>query len=389
MVDALRGFALCGVLLANLSAFSLYQLLPPDAQAALATADFDRSAKLALEWLLHHKAVTVFSILFGFGFAMQLERAGSESEGGRRYLRRMTVLLAIGLLHTLVWWGDILLVYAMGGFALLAFRRCPDRWLPWLGFAIALPVTALVRVWFSAHAAAWPLTAPQVMEQTGRLSASPLLADALAGNFVFLSWWYPIGGLMLVTFSLGRFLLGIWAGRRGLLQHPERHRALLLRILAWTVPTGVAATALQGWLGRHKGAVPWLEAGPGVLVSNTITFAGPLLLGIAIGTGFVLLYLRDGWRRWLRAFAPAGRMALSNYLVQTLACTAVFYGYGLGLGPGYGTPAWFVAWIVLFGAQMAGSAWWLSRYRFGPMEWLWRSLTYGVRQPMRLPAVAR
>lgn len=383
LVDALRGFALCGVLLANLSSFSLYAYLPADARAALASADFDAAANVALEWLLHHKAVTVFAILFGFGFATQLERAQAAGLGLRPYLRRMAVLLAIGALHTLFWWGDILLVYALGGLLLPLFRRCPDRWLPWLGFAIALPVTALLRTWFSAHAAAWPASPPQVLRAAGEALASPSLPVALDGNLALLHWWAPIGVPMLVAFSLGRFLLGVWAARRGLLQAPAANRALLLRILAWTLPSGLAATALQSSMARLRAAWPWLAGDWGAPLANVIAFAGPLLLGIAFGIAFVLLYLRAGWQRWLRRFAPAGRMALTHYLVQTLACSAVFYGYGLGLGPWYGTPAWFLAWVALFGAQLLASGWWLARYRYGPVEWLWRSLTWGRRPPMR------
>ena len=385
LVDALRGFALCGVLLANLSSFSLYAYLPQSTRAALASADFDAAAGVALEWLLHHKAVTVFALLFGFGFAMQLERAQAAGEGLRPYLRRMAVLLALGALHTLAWWGDILLVYALGGLLLPLFLRCPDRWLPWLGLAIALPVTAALRMWFMAHAAAWPVATPQVLQAAGEALASPSAGAALRGNLSLLRWWLPIGAVMLVAFSLGRFLLGLWAARRGLLQDPGRHRALLLRILAWTLPLGVAATALQSSMDRLKAAWPWLSGdGSGALVAGMVSFAGPLLLGIAIAAGFVLLYQREGWRRWLRHFAPAGRMALTHYLVQTLACSAVFYGYGLGLGPWYGTPAWFVAWVALFGAQLLASRWWLARFRYGPMEWLWRSLALARPQPMRV-----
>lgn len=387
LVDALRGFALCGVLLANLSSFSLYDYLPKPARAALATADFDQATGIALQWLLHHKAVTVFSILFGFGVAMQRERAGTGGGDVQRQLRRLAVLLVIGVLHTAFWWGDILLVYALGGFALLAFRRCPDRWLPWLGFLIALPVTALLRMAFSAHAAAWPTPTPQVLQAAGEALASPSLATALSGNLELLRWWLPLGGPMLVAFSLGRFLLGDWAGRHGLLQQPRRHQALLLRILAWTLPLGLAATTLQSAMSELEARWPWLAAGAGALLATIVAFAGPLLLGIAFGIVFVLAYLHGG-QRWLRHFAPAGRMALTNYLVQTVACSFVFYGYGLGLGSSYGTPSWFIAWLVLFAVQLLASSWWLGRFRFGPAEWLWRSLTYGRVQPMRMAAGA-
>lgn len=389
LVDALRGFALCGVLLANISTFTLYAYMSEQALAALPTARFDSIAKDALELLLHHKAVTVFSILFGFGFAMQLERA--EARGGNGmpvFLRRMAVLLVLGIAHSAFWWGDILITYAIAGFALILFRRCPDRWLVWSGFAIALLGTALMRVWFMASAAAGPLTQPQVFAETLRLLSSPSLSAAFQGNAVVQGWFQPLGGLMLVLFALGRFLLGYWAGRHRLLQVPAAHLPLLKRILVWTLALGAVATLLRFWGTPIKKALPMLGEGIGAVGWGVVALSGPLLVGIAFAAIFVLLYLRDGWRRWLRYFAPAGRMALSNYLAQTAICTAIFYGYGLGVGPAYGMATCFVAWALLFGAQMAFSHWWLNRFRFGPMEWLWRTLSYGRLQPMRLQASA-
>lgn len=385
LVDALRGFALCGVLLANLSSLTLYQYMGEQAQAALPTAAFDQGAQTALKWLLHHKAVTVFALLFGFGFTMQLER--TEAGGGSRaFVRRMGVLLAFGLLHSAFWWGDILLVYAIAGFALLPLRRCPDRWLPWIGFVLALPATALFGMWWRAQITAASQLPPEVFSQVFSAASAPSLASAFAGNFQLLQWWYPLGGLMLVCFSLGRFLLGAWAARQGLLREPQQHLPLLRTILGWTLVTGLATTALDAWaepmkrvLGVAGDSTPWV-----VFAWSLLRLSGPLLLGIAIGTGFVLLYQRPRWQRVLREFAPAGRMALTHYLSQTVICSALFYGYGLGWGPWGGTPAWFVTWAVLFGAQMAASRWWLARFRFGPMEWLWRSITYAQPQAMRL-----
>lgn len=382
LVDALRGFALCGVLLANLSSFSLYDYIGASVRDALPSAGFDASAEQAMTWLVVHKAVTVFSILFGFGFAMQLERAQARGEGLRIFLRRMAVLLALGLLHSAFWWGDILLIYAVGGFLLPLVRRWHDRWLLVGGFALALIATAALspQLFGGGAAKARELAFAQALAGL----SSPSLADAFAGNAALLRLWYPIGGIWLVCFALGRFLLGYWAGRRGLLQRPASHLPLLKRILAWTLPLGASATLLRSLRAPIVEAWPALAPAQHPSAWASVSFAGPLLLGIAFGTIFVLLYLHDGWRRWLCHFAPAGRMALTHYLTQTLVCSAIFYGYGLGIGYRYGTIAWFAVWIPLFAAQMAFSRWWLSRYRFGPMEWLWRTLTYGRLQPMRI-----
>ena len=130
--------------------------------------------------------------------------------------------------------------------------------------------------------------------------------------------------------------------------------------------------------------MPWLREGVGGIGWGVIALAGSLLLGIAVAAIFVLLYPRAAWRRWLRHFAPAGRMALSNYLVQTVICTAIFYGYGLGYFEQL-PRAWQPLFtLVVFAFQVVLSRWWLARHRYGPMEWLWRWMTYGRRPPMRL-----
>lgn len=229
LIDALRGFALCGVLLANMAAFSMYEYVAEAAQKTLPSAQFDRIAENVLQLLLTHKAVTVFSILFGLGFAMQLERAQARGADGLRvFLRRMAVLLAIGLLHTWFWWGDILLIYAIAGFAMVPMRKLPDRWLVWGGFLVALAGTALVRWWFGATSAkTGPLSRPEVFADTLQALSSPSLLGTFEGNAGLLRWWLPLGGLMLVLFALGRFMLGYWAGRRGLLQQPAAHVPLL------------------------------------------------------------------------------------------------------------------------------------------------------------------
>lgn len=109
----------------------------------------------------------------------------------------------------------------------------------------------------------------------------------------------------------------------------------------------------------------------------------PLNLALFYLSAFVLLFQRPAWRARLGLLAPVGRMALTNYLAQTVVAIALFYGVGLGIGPRFGMVGVCVATLAIFPLQLAASAWWLRRYRFGPLEWLWRSLTYGRMQPMR------
>lgn len=386
LLDALRGFALAGVLLANLNAFTLYGYLSPAQRAALPTAEVDYWARMALVFFVSKKFLTLFSLLFGLGFAVQLLRA--EARGADAvpvYVRRLAVLLVIGLAHgTLLWWGDILRFYAGLGLALLFFRRASPGTLLGSGLVLACLGWPLLRLITDPVIGPWLERLPSSQAanaETFAIFSEGSYAEVVRRNPVHdlidvAQFWY------LPLFIFACFLLGFWAGRRQLLHAPEAHRALLRRIFAGTLALGLAGTAMQF---PHPLERALSLAGPlGLAVVRMATTSGAIALGIAYASGFALLFLRPGWRRRLEVLAPVGRMALTNYLMQSLVCVPVFYGFGLGVGPWLGMPGRFAAFALLFGAQIVVSRWWLARFRFGPAEWLWRSLTY-----LKPPAMQR
>jgi uncharacterized protein len=380
VVDALRGAALAGVLLANLGPLSLYELLTDEQKRALPTAAFDRVATAILHLFVDGKAITVFSLLFGVGFALQLERGVEDSARERLFLRRIAILLAIGLVHAyFVWWGDILVWYAVVGALLVLVRRAPDRVLLAGAVALALVIPPLVfphvRAFLAPPRQADVYAAAMVAFRDGGF------AEVVRQNAALVDWSRR-SNWALVGFVGGRFLLGYWAGRRGLLQDPPQHRVLLTRILCVSLALGIALSLLEAAREMVTAAVPFLAAGPGNLLLRMALRATTLTLGIAYAAGFVLIYQRA--RAVLGFLAPFGRMALTNYLVQSVLGIALFYGLGLGIGPRFGVVGWLVAWLLILVAQIRASHVWLARYRYGPMEWLWRSLTHGSIQPMRL-----
>lgn len=382
LIDALRGFALAGVLLVNLGSFTLYAFLDEAAKAALPTARFDRIADAIKSLLVEDKAIALFSMLFGLGFALQLERAEKRGSAGLRlYLRRIGVLLLFGVVHSyLFWWGDILLIYALMGLLLVVCRNLSQRMLLVLGFFVAL-APALAEPWIDALLQGLPTQ--ETMERANIAAfSSPRWTLALAQNLTFSNWTY-LAWWGVFPFVFARFLLGYWAGRSELLQRPDIHRSLLLRLFLVTAPLGSAATLLGYFESRVASRIGALAGQVGILLFEMILRAGPLALGIAYATGFALLFLHPSCRRYLRLLAPVGRMALTNYLLQTAVCLSLFYGAGLGVGPRYGLVGILSTWVLLFGAQIFFSHWWLSHYRFGPMEWLWRSLTYVRRQALK------
>jgi uncharacterized protein len=381
VVDALRGFALAGVLLVNLEYLSLYALLPASRQAALPTAAFDAVAVAMTELLVNIKFITLFSLLFGLGFALQLERARARGAGGiARYARRLVVLAAIGAVHGFfVWWGDILLTYAVVGVLMLAFARLPDRVLVALGIVTAVALPSLLKPWMHPLLAALPGQA-EVSAASVEAFTSTSWARTLQANLVF-SGWERASSLALVSFVLGRFLLGLWAGRRGLLQRPLDHLPLLRRLCLWGLSIG-AATWLLSWAGMPPlTLLPRLHGGVRLVVLHLLEGIASLALGIGYAAGFVLLYQRPAWQRRLRVLAPVGRMALTLYVSQSVCGVMLFYGVGLGIGPRWGMPGVLGASVLVFGTQVLLSHLWLARFRYGPLEWLWRWMTYGGPPP--------
>lgn len=383
LIDALRGFALAGVLLVNVGSFTLYVFLDPATRAALPTAAFDAVARWLHSALIDRKAITLFSLLFGLGFAMQLQRAeAGGADGLRLFARRLAVLFGIGLVHAVfIWWGDVLLMYTVLGLALILFRHASERVLLTAGLLAALILPSLASPWMDALVAQLP-TFDNMKALSLRAFGSADYPAVVRQNIVFGTWTYAAWWDDWF-FIFGRFLLGYWAGRQGLFYDPAAHRERLTRICVGAAVVGVIGTAVELGQSAIAEAVPVLSSAIGVFALRIIARAGPLGLGITYTTGFALLFLLPAWRRPLEALAPVGRMALTNYLVQSIAGVATFYAVGFRLGPdlGYASRLAFAA--AVFGAEIVFSHWWLARFRFGPVEWLWRSLTYGRLAPIR------
>jgi uncharacterized protein len=399
-LDVLRGIALFGVLAANIWLwFSGVIFRFPAYNAEVWSFSADSLAFLFIAFFISGKAITTFSFLFGLGFAVQMQRAAACGRSiGRHHSRRLAILFLLGAIHAVfLWYGDILMAYALVGFALLLFRTRRDRtllvWAAVLIVAVPIALGTVPVVMSAVNPDAGPEPAVMLAEMTERnrsnlalfASAEPTLV--VRGNLQMLrqQWLTPKATFLLSI--LGIFLLGLWAGRRRLFEDPAAHRPLLRRIVLWGFPLGMMATgvnlALRSMSPEQFFATTWMPLAMGVTIA-----VGMVPFALAYVAAATLLMQRPAWRARLYLFAPVGRMALTNYLAQSVICIAIYYGGGLvGVaGPLFG----LVLALVIFPAQMLFSAWWLARFRYGPMEWLWRSLTYGRLQPMRgvAPGVA-
>jgi uncharacterized protein len=401
LMDVLRGFALLGILLMNIEAF-VGPLVTALGGIDPTLSGPDLWADAAIFILVQGKFYTMFSLLFGAGFAMILMRAEQRGDGGGwLYLRRTLVLLGIGLVHALfIWSGDILTVYAMFAFVLLLFfRRTPQSRLPKWGIALYLLPMLLIFLFAAGYAATRsdPVAAAEfdrglveqaehmaTLEQAQRQAyGEGSWAEANAQRRVDLAWMMgmlPIFGPLL----LGIFLIGAWLLRCGALLRPHEHLGLFRGLRNAGLLVGLPLVLWSVWV------MPTADHGRmdfTIAAATAASLTASLLLSLAYVSIIALALQLPQWRDRLLLLAPAGRMALTNYLMQSIICVAIFYSYGLGFFdqlPRF----WQVPFVLLlYAAQVAFSHWWLARFRFGPAEWLWRSLTYLRLQPMRAAPV--
>lgn len=389
-LDVLRGFALLGILLVNFQWF----VRPIQAIALGAQPDL-AGAGLLVDWLIkalaEGKFYALFSILFGAGFALMAGRAERrDAPFWGVYLRRLFLLLLFGIGHMLlVWAGDILVVYSLCAlFMVLLFRKTPvQRLWKWALVFFIIPVAL---IWLGALSIAATQFDTELhagimaefAEDESRIRAELAVAATIIDEG---SWQDNVGqrlrdaGFVLGSFLfwvppvLGYFLLGRWLVVTERLTRPQEHHMFFRRWrsrgLLLGLPLALVGTAL---IYHANMMLPSLS----VALGASLFLAGSVLLAL----GYLSIIILAAGR--LRVLAPAGQMALSNYLSQSLFWTWMMYGHGLGLGPLL--PRWshLLLALAFFAVQLMISHWWMARYRFGPAEWLWRSLSYWQRQPM-------
>jgi len=381
-LDVLRGFALFGILLVNIEDFSG----PSGFGLRTAWDDApDRAAVWLLKFAAEAKFRAVFAFLFGLGFALQLRRgAGDHRAFVARYVRRLAVLLAIGVTHFLLLWeADVLTSYALVGFLLLPFARSSARQaLCASGVLAALAVMALgVIVLLATPRPGGPNAVPPEKVETANVYEHGSYSDVVSYRARQAGSYF---GRIVPTApsTLMLFLLGLAVGKAGLVFDPAGHQALLRRLFLGGLLLGVVANGIVTVYSPRLMSLPKLGRLP-VVASYVV---GSPVLGLAYLAGLTLLLLNPAWQARLRPLAAPGRMALTNYLLQSVICTTLFYGYGLGWYNRISPLAGVGLCLAIFMAQIVLSAWWLFRFRYGPAEWLWRSLTYLRPLPMRVGA---
>jgi uncharacterized protein len=383
-LDVLRGIALFGILLVNMAFYSLPMFYyPPGAP------QWQRPIDRHLDTLIHSAGDTeflsLFSFLFGLGLALQGTRAGSEKTADRLFFRRIAVLLGFGLFHAFfVWMGDVLIWYAVAALGLYFFRSARPRTL--LIAAVLFFVLELVRPeWRALHATRHLDSAEQLLYVSKLQLLEKSLAVYAHGSYsqIFVQrahdLWFQYShqlDFLLHVFSI--FLLGAYFGRRHIFHNVNKSRKLFIGMWYVGAFVGLGGYLVEYVIG-HKGALAY-----GV-ITPVLGAVADLSLAAFYMASLILAMDRPRVAKILAPLGCVGRMTLTNYLCQSLICTTLMYSYGFGLYGKLRPLDWLLFALAIYTVQAFISVWWLRRFAYGPAEWLWRTLVYGKRIPMRLP----
>ena len=397
ILDVLRGLAVCGILIGNMQWFSGYGMMPP--ALARQSPFADQVTHFLVHFFVEGKFYSIFSFLFGFGFALQIARA--EERGDLKaslFKRRLFWLLVIGLMHAyLLWAGDILSIYAAMGFLLILFRKKTDgALLKWAFVLLVIPILTYILLYvlfvaFVPREAVAKLDAGQM--DFWRAAVTKVQRSSYLQIVTDFNLKYIVGRYASLIFEmrlpklLAMFLLGSYAYRRGFFQNLSGHRPFIRRVLVYGLVLGLVGNFAFAALAGAEAVFPPSPAG----IVGVITYAfGVPALALGLIALVATLWQRgqrapsSNARRLLAWLAPVGRMALTNYLLQTAICVFIFYGYGFGqFGKVGATKATLIA-LAIFLFQILMSALWLKYFSYGPMEWIWRQLTYRRRIDLRL-----
>lgn len=374
IVDIIRGFALIGVLFANFNSFADQQT-PPGVMSAI-SSDGDR-------WLMHFNSIflewkfmTLFSILFGYGFGLILE--GLQRKNIEPYFffsKRMFWLFLFGVIHCLFWWGDVLNLYAMSGILLLLFKNQSNRTI--LIFSLLLMFFAPAGISYMIRNRPEAFTEADILGLYEHYKNDNLL-QLFRFNIDFYDRMFLVSGANYhdVAQTLGRFLFGYFLLRIRFFDATETRKPTFKKLMLYASPIMVAYFTFRWCL--IEGSIhvnPYLAS---ILLSIGILSTTSFYVGLLVAA-----YHHFGMNRFFTALQSLGRMTLTNYLFVSAFLVILLYGIGFNQ---LGTMPVHIIWIlgiVWVMAEIIFSQYWLQKFRYGPIEWIWRQLTYGRKIPLK------
>jgi uncharacterized protein len=397
-IDLVRGYALLGVLLVNLHSW----FRTPPQRYWTGKHPYPDFWNLAADHLTQvwfsGKSVTLFSMLFAIGLCIQRDRAHAKGVSWGEYaFRRLGSMLLFGALHiVLIWNGDVLHVYALVGLVALLFLGRERRTVGiWISVLIGAGLLSVLGQWawgLIRNNPAPPLTSPRAKELLD-------WAETCVRGYTQTSWFQVLrfrlrdyAKVMLSPFlvffwitTFLNFLIGIYLWKQGAIRNPKEHMPLLRRVAGWGLGLGLLANlttdviaSIRPYLFAH-----WSWARLLMPIVNLCQALGLQTMALGLGATLIVLWQNPTWRERLRPLTYVGRMAFTNYITQSIVCTTIFYGFGFGLYDKLSPIAGTGIVAAIYGVQIIISRIWLTHFRYGPLEWLWRTLTYGSLQPFR------
>lgn len=375
VVDALRGFALAAIaLLHNIEHFDFY-FLPKDQPAWLVS--LDKGIWDTMFFLFAGKAYSIFALLFGLTFFIQSDNQARKGRDFKaRFAWRLVLLFAFGLFNALFYQGDILETYAVIGFVLIPASMLGNRAVCWLAvFCLLQPIEwgQLIQAMQQppgplADPASWALFGKMTAYITGDSFVDTIQGNITNGRKAVALWTWESGR---VTQTAGLFMLGMLAGRKGLFRMSPQSSRFWKQVL---VVAAIAFLPLH-FISLHAA---WFSDHPGVLrpLQTILTMWSNMAFTAILVSGFFLLYQRDKFQRTLNVFAPLGRMSMSNYIIQSVLGSFIYYGYGLGMYAKAGSTYAILIGIGLITLQILFSKWWMRSHKQGPFETIWHRLTW-------------
>lgn len=388
VLDSLRGFAIFGILIVNMQVFS-----GSGWEEEVFSGKLDQLFYWIIEVFAENKFLNLFSFLFGIGFALQLRKADRKRSNFRIiYIRRLLALFVIGIIHgVFVAWVDVLTGYAILGCLLFLINPVSSK-----GIKLLIVICLLAPVIYELSDRQTTLNQesrePVVQNE---LKVEPEICyscyaeihkDGTYRELVVMrvdfwreiltsfSWYISLIGNEFVL-----FLIGFYAGRKDFFQNFQNNIMRLRRALPWLFVSGLTMTLVsiysENILNNFSDTIK-------NQISDSLFSLGAILMSAAYLFAILILNSLGLWKKCFTWLAKAGRMSLTNYLLQSIICSFIFYEYGIGLYGKLGPTSGLLLTLFIFIFQIIISHWWFTWARFGPFEWLWRTITYGRFQPI-------
>ncbi len=390
IIDALRGFSLAGIVIVHFVENFIGSAVPQNVLEALHIGPLDYVVDVFIGLFLRGKFFALFSFLFGLSFFIQMDNAQKQGKNfDLRFFWRLVILLIIGGIHHMFYRGDILTIYAFLGIFLIPFYKLSNKWV--------LGCTALLFLGLGRFIVFALTNGDNIFSPGGLMPDDPralsyfntiksgtiqevFMSNSTIGHLNKLEYQLGYFGRGYITF--GFFLLGLYAGRIGFFLRLDESKKLIKKVLIGAIILFVVSIVLTGLIFMQLGQDVTFDNWPAMAGLTAYDLNNIAMTFILIAL-FVMLYKKVKGQQWLGKFAPYGRMALTNYFFQSLLGTFLFFGWGLGYLVELRNSYTFLISILVIIGQMRFSKWWLTKFQYGPLEWLWRSITFFKWYPFK------